>query len=117
MNADDVRALLDEIDYPGYGWRLGTRHGRTSVAEPAWLQVAFEADGALQHGRKWRLSPWMTKSEIVQTAFAAVLAAVEHEAREHFLYRGQPVFGPHFDVDALWTAAFQHQLDVRPVPA
>lgn len=53
------------------------------------------------HGRKWRLSPHMTKSELVQTALKAALTAVEHEARERFLYRGQPIFGPHFDVDSL----------------
>ena len=52
-------------------------------------------------GRKWRLSVHMTKSEIVQTALMAVLAAVEHEARERFLYKGKPIFGPHHDVDAL----------------
>lgn len=55
----------------------------------------------LHHGRKWRLSPYMTRSEIVQTALAAVLAAVEHEAREDFRYKGEAVFGPHFDVEGL----------------
>lgn len=52
--------------------------------------------------RKWWLSAHMTKSEIVQTAFKAVLTAVEHEAREQFLYCGQSIFDPHYDVDLLW---------------
>lgn len=56
---------------------------------------------ATQHGRKWRLSPHMTQSELVQTALMAALAATEHEARERFLYEGQPIFAPHFDVDQL----------------
>ena len=43
----------------------------------------------------------MTKSEIVQTALMAVLAAEEHETREAFLYRGQRIFSPHYDVDQL----------------
>jgi hypothetical protein len=52
-------------------------------------------------GRKWYLSPHMTKSEFVQTALKAVLTALEHEARECFLYKGWPVFDPHYDVDKL----------------
>ena len=54
-----------------------------------------------QTGRKWMLSPHMTKSEIIQTAFKAVLTAVEHEVREKFKYRDSAIFGPHFNVDDL----------------
>ena len=74
-----------------------------------YLQVRFKApdtmapdDAIEQRGRKWFLSEHMTKSEVVQTALCAVLACVEHEAREEFRYIGKPIFGPHFDVDALW---------------
>lgn len=53
------------------------------------------------HGRKWLLSPHMTKSEVVQTCLAAAQMAQEHELRENFKYRGEPIFRPHWDVDAL----------------
>ena len=53
------------------------------------------------NGRKWNLSKYMTDSEVVNTAFKAVLTAVEHETREKFLYRAKPIFGPHMDVDFL----------------
>jgi hypothetical protein len=56
-------------------------------------------------GRKWRVSMHMTRSEIVQTALKAVLAAEEHEARERFLYHGRAIFGPHMNVDRLWMLA------------
>lgn len=56
-------------------------------------------------GRKWYLSPHMTKSELVATAFKAVLTFQEHEAREQFTYRGRRVFGPHIDIDALHEVA------------
>ena len=52
-------------------------------------------------GRKFLLSPYMTHSEVVQTAFMAVLTAEEHETRELFTYRGQSIFDPHYDVDEL----------------
>ena len=66
-------------------------------------------------GRKWRLSEHMTTSEIVQTAFAAALHFEEHELRENFSYRGQAVFGPHFDVDDLVAlAAVRGKAGARP---
>lgn len=64
-------------------------------------------------GRKWFLSLHMTDSEIIQTAFKAVLTAVEHEARESFKYKGRAIFGPHFDVDALWEICDDKHVDVR----
>lgn len=64
-------------------------------------------------GRKWRLSPHMTRSEIVQTAFMACLAWEEHECREAFKYKGQAVFGPHFNVEALVRLAEQGQFEER----
>lgn len=52
-------------------------------------------------GRKWLLSRHMTDGEIVQTAFKAVLTALEHEAREQFSYRGACIFDPHYDIERL----------------
>lgn len=59
--------------------------------------------GAIEpwNGRWWRLSPHMVPQEIVQTMFKAVLTALEHEAREQFLYKGVSVFDPHYDLDQL----------------
>lgn len=52
-------------------------------------------------GRKWVLSKWMTDGEVVQTAFMAVLAAVEHEVRESFLYKGYAILDPHYNIEKL----------------
>jgi hypothetical protein len=56
-------------------------------------------------GRQWRISQHATKSEVVQTAMKAVLTALEHEAREEFLYADTAIFGPHFNVDDLVVLA------------
>lgn len=81
-----------------------------------YLQVIFLAT-SLQKGRKWFLSPFMTDSEIVSTAFKAILTAEEHEVREHFKYRGQSIFGPHFNFDRLADlCAEPDALDVRTNP-
>jgi len=80
---------------------------RDSVSHRYYLQV--QVDGICNvtkepckwNGRKWFLSEYMTDSEVVHTALKAVLTAVEHEAREQFLYKGEPIFHGHFDVEAL----------------
>jgi hypothetical protein len=60
-----------------------------------WLQFVMrapdatraEADCAEWRGRKWRVSKYSTEREVVGTAFAALLTALEHEARESFRWR------------------------------
>ena len=48
--------------------------------------------------RKWRMSQHMTDGEIVQTAFKAVMTAMEHEVREQFSFMNQTIFDPHYDI-------------------
>lgn len=78
--------------------------------EEFYFQLRQEGIG---NGRKWRLSEFMTKSEVVQTVFMAYLAWIEHEARELFLYKGEPIFSPHYDVDALVGLCKAKEFDVR----
>jgi hypothetical protein len=78
-----------------------------------YLQITFPDEGIVWKSRKWRLSENMTRSEIAQTALKAVLTAVEHEAREKFLYKGRAIFGPHFNIDSLWNLAADKG-DTRP---
>lgn len=79
-----------------------------------WLQVE---DTALPpeegRGRKWNISQYATRSEIVQTALMAFLAYFEHEARESFRWRGEPIFSPHYDVEALHALCVDRCFDVR----
>lgn len=92
--------------------------------ERPYLQVCFlEYDSTLaqheqaakvyQKGRKWMLSPYMTKSEVIQTAFKAILTAEEHEVRERFTYRDKAIFGPHFNVDILADICTKDAQDAR----
>lgn len=75
-------------------------------------------DSDMQTTRKWLVSAYATRSEIVQTVFKMVMTALEHEAREAFLYDGEAIFGPHFDIEALYDIAHRKRLDVRkPLPA
>lgn len=106
---EKVADVLAKITYKN--WEFRTDENCT------WLQVRFVADGENWGGRKWPLSTHMTRSEIVQTALKAVLTAEEHEAREQFRYRGEAIFGPHINVDAMYDllkARGEKVLDPRP---
>lgn len=101
-----LERVLGDIDYKDWRMILGVDDEENGAY---WMQMAFDgvdnfdpSKRDIWKGRKWRLSPHMTDSEIVQTALKAVLTAEEHEAREKFLYRGRAIFGPHLDLKRLW---------------
>jgi hypothetical protein len=103
MTRPETEAVLRLITYRDWQFHVGERSDGD-----LYLQVRFLSsgpEGPLQSGRKWLFSPYMTQSEVVQTALKAVLTAEEHEARERFRYRGAAVFGPHLDVEALVAIA------------
>ena len=68
-----------------------------------------------QQSRWWRVSKHSRKNEIINTAFACIKMAEEHEMRENFLYRhGEQwtmPYNTHTDVDEL--AAASTIMDVR----
>jgi hypothetical protein len=105
MKAYQVREILENVKYLDWIFFVGEK----TNGDPDYLQLQFIApcttNGDIQdwNGRKWKLSSFMTRSEIVTTAFKAVITALEHEAREKFKYKGQPIFGPHIDVEQLVT--------------
>jgi len=114
-HADRFRDVLSRLRYKDWTFRLGI--------EPRgyWLRVEFQApdtdaagqgEAEIQRGRKWLLSEHMTESEIVQTAFKAVLAAEEHEAREQFTVEGVAVLGPHLDLFGLIAL---HKVGMLPI--
>lgn len=108
------KEILSQIKYKDWLFVLG------GLPDRPYLQVRFLTECARgagyqhQHGRKWMLSPHMTRSEVVATAFKAVITAEEHEARELFKYKGKAVFCAHYDVDALVDLHGRQEFDVRP---
>ncbi len=102
MSYEEMVIAVALCGYPGYEF-LVRKDGRGEF----YLQGGYmEPDTVTgerewQLTRRWFLSPQMGQSEIVQTVFKCLITSLEHRAREWFTYRGQPVFGPHFDVEAL----------------
>lgn len=102
--------LQNDLSYPGYSFcyfgSFDSFDSYEDEAEPV-LCAQFKASCSttgqpkLQTTRKWVLDRQITPSQLVQTALKCVLASIEHEARERFKYRGEPIFGSHQDVDQL----------------
>lgn len=113
MTITEVRDILKHVSFPGYTFVAAHN------ASGRYLQASYmEADiisGKMveQKTRKWQLSEHMVKSEIVQTAFKCILTSAEHTVREHFKYRDERVYGPHFDVEALVDLCRAKKLDYR----
>lgn len=109
-----LQAWLGEVSYARWSFDLLESHGQFALRVRWRERDVVTGRRTRLTGRKWLLSPAMTKSEVIQTAFKAVLTAVEHEVRERFRYAGQPIFHPHYDVDALWRLARSGADDLRP---
>lgn len=105
LTRDDLERIVAGLSFRD--WKFALRYDD----KRPYLQLRFEepcTKGTSKtgwSGRKWMLSPHMTSSEVVRTAWKAVQAAVEHEAAETFKYRGIPVYNPHIDIEALRTAS------------
>lgn len=110
MNLDEQKAyfeeILNKITYARHGgtWSLklcldGTRY--YLQVHCAGIAGSTDPDDGPWTGRKWLLSPYMVRSEIIRTAYKAVIAAEEHEIQEKFKYRDCTVMGPHMHMDEL----------------
>jgi hypothetical protein len=66
-----------------------------------YLQVEYfnyctkTGNGEWWKGRKWYLSEFMTRDEVVKTAYVAIKAVIEHEIMESFKVDDKIVFNPH----------------------
>jgi hypothetical protein len=113
MNLSEAQDIVSQIEFEGYAFKVLSRNG------VLYLQAEFtEADiitgePSLQKTRKWMLSEHMVRSEVVQTAFKCALTSAEHRVRESFKYRGERIYGPHFDCEALVEIAKGKRLDYR----
>jgi hypothetical protein len=67
-----------------------------------WEKDVDDPSAVLQQfGRSWAIELDYNRDQIVQTAFKACLTSMEHRTREGFKYKGERVFGPHFNLDDL----------------
>lgn len=99
---DRTFRLLDKGD----GWLLQMQYMEPDVD-------SSNPEPVLQSTRKWYISPFMTESEVVETAWACVCRSMMHVASEHFTYLGRRVYSQHFDVQARLEMCTHFDFDAR----
>lgn len=109
MKIDEITVIVGACKFPDYTFNVWEDHRgawylQGSYREPDTVTSVWE----VQKTRRWLLSPEMTKSEVVATAFKCVMTSQEHKAREWFTWEGVAIFQPHQDVDQLKKVAL-HQ--------
>ena len=120
----DFKRIVGDLKFNGWAFEikydLANGEAGDYPSTRCYLQLKAITDDnvtgnrAVWFGRKWLLSPHMTRSEVVSTAFKAIMTAIEHETREQFLYQGRAIYDPHYDVDSLWDLRGKtHILDER----
>jgi len=108
-----ISRLIDQMSHNDWRFVLGF------TDDVPYLQIKFLAPCnvtgrlELQSCRKWMLSYHMCDEEIVSTGLKAVLAAVEHETREQFKWKGQPIYRPHYSLDALYKISKENAVEKR----
>lgn len=115
MNVEKIEQIISYCTYPDYSFEVQT-DGRGEIYLFAHYMEPDTVTGVreIQRTRRWFLSPYMTESEIVRTAFKCIITSREHRVREHFKFSGQPVFSPHFDVMALLELCQKGRFEKRP---
>jgi len=104
MNAEQMQDVVALCKFGEYKFEVFV-DGRGEIYLQAHYLEKDTVTGKpeLQSTRRWFLSPQMTHSEIVQTVFKCAMTSMEHRTREWFRYKDRAVFGPHFNVEALWS--------------
>lgn len=101
-NFERALAVLDHIEYrEDYQMFLGIDRERAFMQPRVWRRDIVTGNYDWGYGGRGYVEDETTTSQIVQMAFGLFKAYEEHEAREHFRYRGARVFGPHIDIDEL----------------
>lgn len=114
MTSNQLYRIIKQLHYKNWTFHIEERKDcfvlqmRFMAYNPAKPNTDMEP----QSGRKWFLSKHACKAEVVRTAFKAVLAAEEHEACEHFWYKGTAIHSPHLDPDAV---ARVYQNEAKPL--
>lgn len=96
-----VKNLAANVNFPDYVFKVKDSHGGVHLHAEYMDHDIYTNVYEMQYTRKWKLTPAMTDSEIIQTMFKCCLTSYEHRCREAFKYKGARVFGPHFDVEDL----------------
>lgn len=99
LTMGDINTMLAEIDYKQHRFMVDTTDGGFFIRTRCEEEDVRNGEITVQFGRRWFISENASRGDVVRTAFKAIMTWEEHEVREYFLYKGQRIFDPHFDLD------------------
>lgn len=115
MNKFEMLKVLENVDCEEYKFDIIDKDGLCFLLARYEERDIQTGEVETQTTRKWYISEFATKSELIQTALKCVITSMEHRAREKFTYKGKRIFGPHFDIDALHNICSDSKnYDYRP---
>jgi hypothetical protein len=100
LSTSDINKVLDRITFPNLRFEAWTEYSLVFMRVVCENGTCNITQSSMNwKGRKWRLSYYMTEMEIVNTAFKAVITALEHEAREQFQVDGVAIMDSHRNLE------------------
>lgn len=109
-----VNEVLSEVKFGDHLFNVEETAGGFHLWISGMETDSYTDEPSLQEGRKWFVSRDCTPSDVVRTAFKAVVTWSEHEARESFKYKDIRVFNPHLDIEAMVARARKKGLPEDP---
>jgi hypothetical protein len=100
LSKEQIEGILGRIKFQDRTFRL-LEKGDGFLLQMQYMEPDVNIPGSepvLQSTRKWYISPYMSPTEIVETAWACVCRSQMHVASEHFTYKGHRVYSQHFDL-------------------
>jgi hypothetical protein len=115
----DIQNIIDSIRFKDRSFKLMTK-GDGFLLQMEYYEADVNKPGSepvKQSTRKYYLSPYMTTSEVVETAWLCVQRSQLHVASEHFRYAGRQVYSQHFNVSARIEICDNEDFDTRTPPS
>ena len=115
MSKQEVEEIIGQISFQDRKFRV-LEKGDGFLLQMTYLEPdvrKFGSPPVLQSTRKYYISPYMSVSEVVETAWLMVQRSQLHIASEHFTYQGRRVYSQHFDVNRRIDMCDKNQFDER----
>lgn len=120
LTLEEIQSIFDDIQFLDREFRITSEESKDGKKRYFAQLIYYEADVdsanrkiEKQSARKWYISPFSTKTEVVETAYAMCLRSAKHIVREWFKYKGYRVMSPHFDIEARVQLCKEGKYDVR----
>lgn len=110
----EIQKIIDNVKFMDRSFRLLEKDDGFLFQLQYFEPDVETGEMLLQRARKWYISPWSTETEIVETIFKACRISMNHVTKEHFTYKGERVYSPHFDINARLKMCKDKAFDRRP---